>query len=392
MGLVIEKSPSKAPIYTQPVEALQSRLRTFIALPDSTFSILGPRRIPGLNCPNQNTASSIAISTSVGFQTLQTSDYDTAASVLQPDIVTGLVDIPSHENLSQRRREKSADRTYGWLQDAIRFRENKSIPQPLIMASIPNLEPEQQAFYLAELAEGFLPSISGLCLHGIESAAFLPKTIQHLPRLALTSPASPQDLLRAVQLGVDLITVPFITSASENGVVLDFNFSNPPIDATNIPLGFGLWSVSHASDLRPLAKDCTCYACTRHHRAYIQHLLNAKEMLAWTLLQIHNFCVIEVFFQQIRRSIANDSFIDDVKTFNRVYSTEIPSATGHGPRVRGYQVKSIGGGETKKNRKAYGRLDEHIEKLAEAEDGILIPGPNAGSVELEKLASGDRQV
>lgn len=340
--------------------------------------------MPGLDCPNQNTNASVAISTSVGFQSLGSSEYDRAISVLQPDIATGLVDIPSHENLSQRRKDKSVERTHVWLRNALEFREKDSSTQSPLMASIPNLESEEQSFYLADLMDSFLSNISGLCLHGTDSVTFVPKTLQHLPRLSLTNPKSPQAILRAVQLGIDLITVPFVTSASEGGIAFDFKFLCPPPGATNVSLGFDLWLASHASDLRPLVKDCTCYTCTHHHRAYIQHLLNAKEMLAWTLLQIHNFAVVEDFFQQVRQSIANNAFEDDTKAFNSSYSAEIPTATGQGPRVRGYQVKSIGGGEAKKNKKAYGRLDEHIQKL-------IIASPDAAATNFEKMRLESKQ-
>jgi queuine tRNA-ribosyltransferase subunit QTRTD1 len=48
----------------------------------------------------------------------------------------------------------------------------------------------------------------------------------------------------------------------------------------------------------------------------------------------------------------------------------MPEKTGEGPRIRGYQVKSVGGGEPKKNLKDYGRLDNAMQKLAEGESGI----------------------
>lgn len=92
--------------------------------------------------------------------------------------------------------------------------------------------------------------------------------------------------------------------------------------------------------------------------------------------------MIDAFFDAVRASIARDSFEEDVKTFNRTYSATMPEKTGEGPRVRGYQMKSIGGGEPKKNPKAYGRLNDAAQKLAEAESGIATPTGDA--VELER--------
>jgi queuine tRNA-ribosyltransferase subunit QTRTD1 len=98
--------------------------------------------------------------------------------------------------------------------------------------------------------------------------------------------------------------------------------------------------------------------------------------------QIHNFAMMDAFFDAVRASIARDTFGEDVKTFNRTYSAAMPEKTGEGPRIRGYQMKSTGGGEPKKNPKAYGRLDDAVQKLAEAESGIATPTGDA--VELER--------
>ena len=92
--------------------------------------------------------------------------------------------------------------------------------------------------------------------------------------------------------------------------------------------------------------------------------------------------MMDTFFDAVRASIAKDTFEEDVKTFNRTYNTAMPEKTGEGPRIRGYQMKSIGGGEPKKNAKPYGKLDDAAQKLAEAESGIATPTGDA--VELER--------
>jgi len=97
---------------------------------------------------------------------------------------------------------------------------------------------------------------------------------------------------------------------------------------------------------------CKCYACRKHHRAYVQHLLTAKEMTAWVLLQIHNVKIVSNFFAAIRGSITRGTFEEDCKTFAQTYEEEFPEQTGHGPRLRGYQFKSEGGAR-KKNPKAF---------------------------------------
>lgn len=181
--------------------------------------------------------------------------------------------------------------------------------------------------------------------------------------------------------------IPFVTSASEKGIALDFSFPGSRQGQLH-PLGFDLWSSDYAVDSGPLSSTCSCYTCTRHHKAYLHHLLQAKEMLGWTLLQIHNYSVMDRFFLAIRESIARASFDQDMQTFAHTYEPELPEATGEGPRIRGYQTKSVGGGEPKLNPKAYGRSNDALEKLAEAESGIGTP--TGDSSELEEHGFGQK--
>lgn len=376
MWLVIEKTAQKAPIVQRNSHDSISRLQSFAAVPDHCLSIIGPRRIPSLECPNQSTHSSIAISTSVGFHNLDVEEYVYAVNALDADITTSILDLVQTQAISQKRKEKSAERTHDWLRDTIAARSSAGAQTAPLFASIPPLEPEQQSFYLGDLGDGLRAQISGLTLFSPDTAVSLPATLQALPRLLLTDPVSPQEILRSISLGVDLMTLPMITTASENGIALSFNFQ-PESDEEEQILGIDMWSTNHAKDPSPLVPNCSCYTCTRHHRAYVQHLLSAKEMLAWTLLQLHNYHMMDCFFRDVRKSIAQGTFGDDTKRFNRHYTSELPVTSGQGPRIRGYQAKSIGGGEPRRNAKAYGRLDEQAMKLREAESGITTPDVDA---------------
>jgi queuine tRNA-ribosyltransferase len=110
-------------------------------------------------------------------------------------------------------------------------------------------------------------------------------------------------------------------------------------------------------------------------------------MLAWTLLQIHNYSIIDSFFANLRRSIEQNTFESDIETFSRAYQSEMPKPTGQGPRIRGYQMKSVGGGEPRKNPKVYGRLDDQMQKLAEAQSGVATPDGDAEDIEKHGLAT-----
>ena len=52
-------------------------------------------------------------------------------------------------------------------------------------------------------------------------------------------------------------------------------------------------------DLRPLDPECKCLCCTNFSRSYLRHLIVSKEILASTLLTIHNL----TFYQDLMRSL-----------------------------------------------------------------------------------------
>ncbi|RMZ81617.1 hypothetical protein DV737_g2458, partial [Chaetothyriales sp. CBS 132003] len=373
MGLedFVEKSRTEGPVFKMPVGQDESALRKYTALPSSSLLILGPRRVPRLAPRAQNSNSAISISTSVGFRTLEASDYDAATLALRPDVATGLADLISADKISKKRMEKSADRTHGWLRDTIARREQSSQVWPPLFASILPLEREQQQLYLQDLAEEGESSISGLTAFDAASVALVPGSVARLPRVCLSDPQTPQDILDAVELGVDLITVPLVTSTSEQGLAFAFTFPAPTTaSVARQALVLDMWSDGHAASCEPLVEGCHCYTCKSHHRAYVYHLLQANEMLAWTLLQIHNFDVLTRFFGQVRESITAGSFEADVQRFKQYYEDTIVAGggQGRGPRIRGYQLKSIGG-DTKRNEKKWGRFEDGTAH-AEPESGV----------------------
>ena len=71
------------------------------------------------------------------------------------------------------------------------------------------------------------------------------------------------------------------------------------------------WNVKNAKfreDFTPLDETCPCYTCQNFTRAYLSHLIRAKEVLAYTLLSIHNITELIRFTQKIRASILNNTF------------------------------------------------------------------------------------
>ena len=71
-------------------------------------------------------------------------------------------------------------------------------------------------------------------------------------------------------------------------------------------------NATFARDERPIDETCDCYTCQTFTRAYIRHLIIAKELLAGTLLSIHNLRALIRLMEQIRIYIAEGTFEEKV--------------------------------------------------------------------------------
>jgi queuine tRNA-ribosyltransferase accessory subunit len=325
-------------------------------------------------CPAQSTDKAIPICTSVGFRSLTAEDYLQASSSLRADVVISMADIADTDTISRKRREKMVDRTHSWFTEAAsELAPTKARTQ--LYASILPLDNVQQQLYLSDLADDESPSggPAGLALYEPEAAATLPAELSEHARFCISNPSTPQDVLRAVLFGADLVTTPFVTATTERGIAFTFKF--PPAQSSDHqPLGIDMWSTSHATSVTALSPGCPCYTCKRHHRAYLHHLLQAKEMLAWTLLQVHNFHVLDELFASIRHSLDAATFERDANAFIACYAGAFPAGEGEdrGPRMRGYQMKSAGRGEDQKRAKAWGRFEDPSAAASGTESPVAI--------------------
>lgn len=337
-----KKSPIPIPIYAIPTAPHESALRKFICLPDETITILGPRREPPIACPPTNTDTSIAVLTSVGFTQLDATEYVEAIQRISPDIAIGLADLVTGQPPGIKRRTKMVDRTHAFTTHATDSLYGPDLSEhsrstAAYFAPILPLENTQQQLYLEDLETDVRAFISGLALYESESLSIVPELLGDLPRLLFGGPRTPHEILRQIELGTDLVTIPFLNLMSDTGMAFNFVFPTPSSLESNqptepLPLADDLWSSSNTTDTSPLNKSCSCYTCQNHHRAYIHHLLSAKELLAWTLLQIHNHYTMDLFFSSIRDSIQRGTFDEDIRTFQETYAPEFPEATGQGPR------------------------------------------------------------
>jgi queuine tRNA-ribosyltransferase len=76
-----------------------------------------------------------------------------------------------------------------------------------------------------------------------------------------------------------------------------------------------LMNASFIQDPRPVDESCGCYTCKNFSRAYIRHLITSKEILAASLLSIHNLFTLINLTKEIRRAILSNRFQEFADNF-----------------------------------------------------------------------------
>jgi queuine tRNA-ribosyltransferase len=74
------------------------------------------------------------------------------------------------------------------------------------------------------------------------------------------------------------------------------------------------WNLKNARfrhDHTPLDASCPCLACRQHSRAYLHHLIKAEELLAKTLLSLHNITQLVRFSTAMAKAIQDGCFSED---------------------------------------------------------------------------------
>ena len=135
-------------------------------------------------------------------------------------------------------------------------------------------------------------AIGGLAVGEGQAAMFgtLDATVPHLPASHpryLMGVGTPDDLVGAVQRGIDMFDCVMPTRAGRTGRA----FTSRGV--------LNMRNARHAEDTSPIDPDCACPACTRHNRAYLHHLFRCDEMLGPMLLTWHNLA----YYQQLMRGL-----------------------------------------------------------------------------------------
>ena len=128
---------------------------------------------------------------------------------------------------------------------------------------------------------------------------------------------SPEDLIHAIARGVDIFDCVLPTRLARHAAAITFRGRLNLINAV------------FARDPAPIDTQCTCYTCRHFSRAYLRHLFVAKEMLASTLLSIHNIHSLLELVRQARQAILEQRYADFASQFLAGYQPRVTQTPSH---------------------------------------------------------------
>ena len=127
----------------------------------------------------------------------------------------------------------------------------------------------------------------------------LDEVVPYLPQdkpTYLMGVGTPANILEGVERGVDFFDCVYPTRNGRHGHL----YTNQG--------KINLFNAQYELDDRPIEEGCGCPACRRYSRAYIRHLLKAKEMLGMRLCVLHNLYFYNTMMEEVRDALDQGQF------------------------------------------------------------------------------------
>lgn len=215
---------------------------------------------------------------------------------------------PSHADFKYI--QNSVDRTTRWLERCQRemarlnaLPETINQEQLLFGINQGGVVDEIRIQHARTIAE---MNLSGYAVGGLavgesheEMYHILDVTVPHLPQdkpTYLMGVGTPANILEGVDRGIDFFDCVYPSRNGRHGHVYT-NFGK-----------LNLFNRKYELDSRPIEEGCGCPACKSYSRAYIRHLLKAKEMLGMRLCVLHNLYFYNTIMEEIRDAIEDHRY------------------------------------------------------------------------------------
>ncbi|MBA7576421.1 Queuine tRNA-ribosyltransferase [subsurface metagenome] len=230
---------------------------------------------------------------------------------LGADIIMVLDECPAHDD-SPAKIKKAMDRTHRWAERCLKAKKRPDQALYAIVQGGMFAELRQEsAQYLVSLDfPGY--AIGGLSVGEPKKTtlAMIEETVACLPEgkpRYLMGVGSPEDIVEAVARGVDIFDSALPTRVARNGALFGWEGRK---NITN--------AVYKEMEL-PIVADCDCYTCRNFSAAYLHHLFNCGELLAYRLATIHNLSFIAELVAKIRGAILDGTFLSFKDEFLAAY-------------------------------------------------------------------------
>lgn len=205
---------------------------------------------------------------------------------------------------------KSVERTTRWLErcknEMVRLNSlDDTINKEQMLFGINQgaIYDEVRIEHAKRIAEFDLPgyAIGGLAVGETHEQMYhiLDETVPFLPQnkpTYLMGVGTPENILEAVDRGIDFFDCVYPT---RNGRHANVYTAHGKLNLLN---------AKYELDDRPIEEGCQCPACRRYSRAYVRHLLKAKEMLGMRFCVMHNLYFYNHLMEQIRQALDEGRF------------------------------------------------------------------------------------
>jgi len=233
---------------------------------------------------------------------------------IQRDLGSSVI-VPLDEcvkyGVSEKEAKAAAERTCFWLKRSKAYlKENETQNQLFFGIAQGSVFPDLRKYCLDEVQKA---GIDGLCIGGLSVGE--PEDLRYNMLQLIAENADsryiryfmgygrPLDILEAVSFGADLFDCIVPTRYARTGTVYT---NSGKIVIRNAP---------YIADYEPLDKECACYVCKRHSRAYLRHLFNVNEIAGIELLTYHNVFWYNEFMKKIRAALDAGKFSEFKKDF-----------------------------------------------------------------------------
>uniref|UniRef100_A0A0A9WJF6 Queuine tRNA-ribosyltransferase accessory subunit 2 n=1 Tax=Lygus hesperus TaxID=30085 RepID=A0A0A9WJF6_LYGHE len=269
-----------------------------------------------------NRKKEVSVWTHAGRVSLDADRYMDVVEAFQPDMFEALSNGDTNADTTKKKIGKVVDSTRDLYEDCLQRHSRSSILKDSSFLAVLeggyDLEARKKVglSYSDAPVDGFV--INGLHNNGADVEkidfqqirALIEATIEPLPEnklRVLHGGWTPRNVLKLVEMGIDVFDASYPYLATERMCALTFNFeavewdTEVKDDAESLD-EISLKDANYREDFTPFLVGCRCLACTKHTKAYVHHLINNKELLSYTLLMIHNTHHYLEFFKAIRQA------------------------------------------------------------------------------------------